>query len=70
MVSQSQKFIDALAHEKQVFLSFAATLVHSSSVDESDFDEQDSPKGRLEGDDISSDTSMMTRDEVWTATQE
>merc|ERR1740131_741460 len=71
MVSQSQKFIDdALAQGKPFFLYFAATLVHSSSVDEGEYDEQDSPKGRLEGDDIPNDTSMMTRDEVWAATQE
>merc|ERR1719433_1079984 len=71
MVSRAQHFIDEAVDDenKPFFLYFASTLVHSAGdVFEAlkTFSITDSPKGTLTGDEIPDDTSMRSRDEIWT----
>merc|ERR1719464_1490411 len=64
MVSQAQRFIDqAQGQSKPFFLYFAATLMHNPNWDDG-YDERDTPKGRLSGNDIPNDTHMKSREEL------
>ena len=66
------RFIDeAITLEKPFFLYFASTLVHGGdsrvyeALTSRSFTE--SPKGTLYGDDVPNDTSMRSREMIWSA---
>eukprot|EP01083_Nonionella_stella_P181145 647897_1 len=69
MVSQSQTFVDHAVNveQKPFFLYFASTLTHTPAIKDAllNFSFVDSPKGRLNGDDIPSDTAMNIRSDIW-----
>merc|ERR1719242_439421 len=75
IASRAQAFIDeALEEDKPFFLYAASTLVHGSASHIFDAlttrDYTETPKGILAGDEVPDDTSMPSRDDIWTEAKE
>jgi len=68
MVAESQKFINSSVQNNQsFFLYFSPTLTHTPNIQSAllDYDMSWTPKGQLTGNEIPSNTGMMSRNEVW-----